>query len=202
VLPSNSPASDCSSEVSLSSLASLRLVERLGDVEPNRLPLGVGAVGEADADLDVRESRRGKSSALAQLCERLAGHHAFDQRASGTLFVAITLERDRGPDTEATFGLCKIGHVGRELAARLLVGSTTEQQATKQRERQQHSGSRTHRGHGTPDITAMSNPAIINSWTRVAMRRIRSFPDDERARMGEKISRETQNAISRARADE
>jgi hypothetical protein len=48
----------------------------------------------------------------------------------------------------------------------------------------------------------MSNPAIINSWTRVAMRRIRSYPDDERTRMSEKISRATQNAIARARADE
>lgn len=48
----------------------------------------------------------------------------------------------------------------------------------------------------------MSNPAIINSWTRVAMRRIRSFPDDERTRLGDKISRATQNAIARARADE
>jgi hypothetical protein len=48
----------------------------------------------------------------------------------------------------------------------------------------------------------MSNPAIINSWTRVAMRRVRTFPDDERSRMGEKVSRTTQNAIARARADE
>lgn len=48
----------------------------------------------------------------------------------------------------------------------------------------------------------MSNPAIINSWTRVAMRRIRSFPDEERTRLGEKISRTTQNEIARARADE
>jgi hypothetical protein len=48
----------------------------------------------------------------------------------------------------------------------------------------------------------MSTPAIINSWTRVAMRRIRSFPDDERAHLIEKISRTSQNAIARARADE
>jgi hypothetical protein len=48
----------------------------------------------------------------------------------------------------------------------------------------------------------MSSPAIINSWTRVAMRRIRSFPDDERHQILDAISRKTQNAISRARSDE
>jgi hypothetical protein len=34
------------------------------------------------------------------------------------------------------------------------------------------------------------------------MRRIRSFPDDERTRLSEKIPRATQNEIARARADE
>lgn len=48
----------------------------------------------------------------------------------------------------------------------------------------------------------MSNPVIINSWNRVAMRRIRSFPDEDRVRMTDKISKETQNAIAKARADE
>ena len=48
----------------------------------------------------------------------------------------------------------------------------------------------------------MSTPAIINSWNRVAMRRVRSFPDDERLQMLDKIPRESQNAIARAKADE
>lgn len=47
----------------------------------------------------------------------------------------------------------------------------------------------------------MSTPAIINSWNRVAMRRIRSFPDDDRVRMLDKIPRETQDAIGKAKAD-
>lgn len=49
---------------------------------------------------------------------------------------------------------------------------------------------------------AMGEPAIINSWTRVAMRRIRSFPDEQRLPLLDSISRTTQNAISRARADD
>lgn len=48
----------------------------------------------------------------------------------------------------------------------------------------------------------MSTPSIINSWNRVAMRRIRSFPDEDRVRMLEKIPRDTQTAIAKARADE
>jgi hypothetical protein len=48
----------------------------------------------------------------------------------------------------------------------------------------------------------MSNPVIINSWNRVAMRRIRSFPDEDRVRMLDIIPRDTQNAIARAKADE
>lgn len=48
----------------------------------------------------------------------------------------------------------------------------------------------------------MSTPSIINSWNRVAMRRIRSFPDEDRVRMLEKIPRETQNAIAKAKVDD
>jgi hypothetical protein len=48
----------------------------------------------------------------------------------------------------------------------------------------------------------MSNPAIINSWNRAAMRRVRSFPDATRLPILDTITRATQNAIARARADE
>lgn len=48
----------------------------------------------------------------------------------------------------------------------------------------------------------MGQPAIVNSWNRVAMRRIRSFPDDERHGALDLISRATKNAIARARSDE
>jgi hypothetical protein len=48
----------------------------------------------------------------------------------------------------------------------------------------------------------MGNPAIINSWNRVAMRRVRSFPDDERHAVLDAISRNTKNTISRGRSDE
>jgi hypothetical protein len=48
----------------------------------------------------------------------------------------------------------------------------------------------------------MSSPAIINSWNRAAMRRIRSFPDATRLPILDTITRATQNAIARARADE
>ncbi|PRQ07605.1 hypothetical protein [Enhygromyxa salina] len=49
---------------------------------------------------------------------------------------------------------------------------------------------------------AMRNPAIINSWNRAAMRRVRSFPDATRLPILDTITRATQNAIARARADE
>jgi hypothetical protein len=48
----------------------------------------------------------------------------------------------------------------------------------------------------------MSSPAIINNWNRAAMRRIRSFPDATRLPILDTITRATQNAIARARADE
>jgi hypothetical protein len=48
----------------------------------------------------------------------------------------------------------------------------------------------------------MSSPAIINSWNRAAMRRVRSFPDATRLPILDTITRATQNAIARARADE
>ena len=49
----------------------------------------------------------------------------------------------------------------------------------------------------TPDF-----PAIRNNWTRVAMRRIRSFPDESRRRLLDAIARETQTAIAQAKADD
>ncbi len=48
----------------------------------------------------------------------------------------------------------------------------------------------------------VDRPAIKNSWTRVAMRRIRSFPPEARHRVLDGISRTTQNAISRTRSDD
>jgi hypothetical protein len=54
---------------------------------------------------------------------------------------------------------------------------------------------------GTIDAP-VDNPAIRNSWTRVAMRRIRSFQPDDRNRVLDKISRATQNTIARIRADD
>lgn len=48
----------------------------------------------------------------------------------------------------------------------------------------------------------MSSPAIINSWNRAAMRRVRTFPDATRLPILDTITRATQNAIARARADE
>lgn len=48
----------------------------------------------------------------------------------------------------------------------------------------------------------VDRPAIKNSWTRVAMRRIRSFPPDDRSRVLDKISRAAQNTIARTRADD
>ena len=48
----------------------------------------------------------------------------------------------------------------------------------------------------------MGTPSINNSWNRGAMRRIRSFPDDERMRMTDAIPRRNRNAIARARSDE
>lgn len=45
-------------------------------------------------------------------------------------------------------------------------------------------------------------PAIRNNWTRVAMRRIRTFPDDRRRGLLDAIPRETQNAIAHGRPDE
>ncbi|KIG14024.1 hypothetical protein DB30_07291 [Enhygromyxa salina] len=47
----------------------------------------------------------------------------------------------------------------------------------------------------------MREPAIINSWNRAAMRRVRSFPDATRLPILDTITRATQNAIARARAD-
>ena len=48
----------------------------------------------------------------------------------------------------------------------------------------------------------MGTPSIINNWNRGAMRRIRSFPDDERMRLTEAIPQRHRNAIARARSDE
>jgi hypothetical protein len=45
-------------------------------------------------------------------------------------------------------------------------------------------------------------PAIRNNWTRVAMRRIRTYPDDKRRGLLDAIPRETQNAIAHGRPDE
>ena len=47
----------------------------------------------------------------------------------------------------------------------------------------------------------MRTPAIRNSWTRLAMRRIRSLPDAERLRLLEQIPRTTQNECARAKSD-
>lgn len=48
----------------------------------------------------------------------------------------------------------------------------------------------------------MDRPAIKNSWTRVAMRRIRSFQPDDRHRVLDQVSRTTQNTIARTRSDD
>lgn len=45
-------------------------------------------------------------------------------------------------------------------------------------------------------------PAIRNNWTRVAMRRIRSYPDAQRHALLDAIPRATQLAISQGRVDE
>lgn len=45
-------------------------------------------------------------------------------------------------------------------------------------------------------------PAIRNNWTRVALRRIRTFPDASRRQLLDAIPRETQNAIAHGRPDE
>jgi hypothetical protein len=45
-------------------------------------------------------------------------------------------------------------------------------------------------------------PAIRNNWTRVAMRRIRTFPDERRRGLLDAIPRETQTAIAHGRPDE
>ena len=48
----------------------------------------------------------------------------------------------------------------------------------------------------------MGSPAIKNIWARVAMRRVRAFPPDERDPLLERIDRATQNLIARTRSDE
>jgi hypothetical protein len=47
----------------------------------------------------------------------------------------------------------------------------------------------------------MTAPAIRNSWTRVAMRRVRTFPDTERRLVLDAIPKPTQDAIARAKSD-
>lgn len=58
---------------------------------------------------------------------------------------------------------------------------------------------RTPRAMSTPDVEF---PAIRNNWTRVAMRRIRSYPDARRHALLDAIPRATHTAIAQARVDE
>ncbi len=54
----------------------------------------------------------------------------------------------------------------------------------------------------TSSSNAAEAPGIRNSWTRVAMRRIRSYPDARRHEVLDTISRAAQNAIARLRSDD
>jgi hypothetical protein len=54
----------------------------------------------------------------------------------------------------------------------------------------------------TPPTLAADAPGIRNSWTRVALRRIRSFPDPRRHQILDTISRNAQNTIARLRSDD
>jgi hypothetical protein len=68
-----------------------------------------------------------RASARVELRERLAGHHALEQPAGGTLLVAVGLERDRGPGPTSPLGLRQLGNVDGQLAAVLLIRATAEQ---------------------------------------------------------------------------